>query len=78
MCLCVQVRSLEEKNGKLELKIREFCLKKKAVPHDFRKYLETISDLRAQVTSGYGKPKGSKSSVLLHINHASKTPFLCV
>ncbi|XP_024115303.1 keratin, type I cytoskeletal 42 [Oryzias melastigma] len=50
-----KVRSLEEKNGKLELKIREFCLKKKAVPHDFRKYLETISDLRAQISRRWSK-----------------------
>ena len=48
--LCVQVRSLESANRKLELQIREFYEKRApTVAKDFNAYFATISDLRAQV-----------------------------
>uniref|UniRef100_A0A3P9IRT2 Keratin 99 n=1 Tax=Oryzias latipes TaxID=8090 RepID=A0A3P9IRT2_ORYLA len=40
-----KVRSLEEENRKLELNIRELCLKKTVTPHNFSRYFETINDL---------------------------------
>ncbi|RVE75754.1 hypothetical protein OJAV_G00001940 [Oryzias javanicus] len=62
-----KVRSLEEENGKLELNIREFCLKKKAVPHDFSRYFETINDLRAQITRRWSE---NQSVTILMDNHS--------
>uniref|UniRef100_A0A3P9H1W6 Keratin 99 n=1 Tax=Oryzias latipes TaxID=8090 RepID=A0A3P9H1W6_ORYLA len=47
-----KVRSLEEENRKLELNIRELCLKKTVTPHNFSRYFETINDLRVEVKSG--------------------------
>uniref|UniRef100_A0A3P9IRE1 Keratin 99 n=1 Tax=Oryzias latipes TaxID=8090 RepID=A0A3P9IRE1_ORYLA len=44
-----KVRSLEEENRKLELNIRELCLKKTVTPHNFSRYFETINDLRCSV-----------------------------
>lgn len=48
--LCVQVRSLEAANRKLELQIREFYEKRApAVSTNFSAYFTTISEIRAQV-----------------------------
>uniref|UniRef100_A0A3P9H2U5 Keratin 99 n=1 Tax=Oryzias latipes TaxID=8090 RepID=A0A3P9H2U5_ORYLA len=45
-----KVRSLEEENRKLELNIRELCLKKTVTPHNFSRYFETINDLRVEIS----------------------------
>ncbi|XP_078800101.1 keratin, type I cytoskeletal 19-like [Oryzias latipes] len=45
-----KVRSLEEENRKLELNIRELCLKKTVAPHNFSRYFETINDLRVEIS----------------------------
>lgn len=47
---CVQVRSLEAANRKLELQIREFYEKRSPITRDFTAYFVTINELRAQVT----------------------------
>lgn len=60
-CVCAQVRSLEEENRKLELNIRELCLKKTVAPHNFSRYFETINDLRVEVKSGGRARAGART-----------------
>lgn len=68
LCLCVQVRTLEGANRKLELQIREYYEKKTSpVSVDFTHYFSTINELRAQVPqmsvcSLCSSGKNSKSS----------------
>uniref|UniRef100_A0A3Q3BD34 Keratin 99 n=1 Tax=Kryptolebias marmoratus TaxID=37003 RepID=A0A3Q3BD34_KRYMA len=64
-----KVRSLEDKNKMLELNIKEFCTKTTYVTKDYKNYLSTITELRAEIA----KMSSENHGILLQIDNAKLT-----
>ncbi|XP_038140650.1 keratin, type I cytoskeletal 19-like [Cyprinodon tularosa] len=61
-----KVRSLEERNRRLQLNIEEFCVKNTYITKDYKSYFSTITDLKAEIARTISENHGLR----LHIDNS--------